>query len=797
MRTIWRFIKWLFYFCFVLGLLGGIAATSFGVYYYLQIVEGLPKIAKISDYRPKAVTRVLSSEGELVAEIFDEDEKRYPVSLDQVPLIVQRAFLAAEDANFYSHPGIDIVSVLRALWKNLHRNASVQGASTITQQVVKSLLLTPERTYTRKAKEAILSYRLEKALSKEEILTLYLNQIYLGNGASGIQAAAWAHFRKKLKDINIAEAAFLGGLPQRPSVLSRPQNRQLAIDRQRYVLGEMLDKKFITENEFKEAQAEELKLYPPDDTVFHGAPYYAAEIVKSIDKYLPEGVSAKDPGGLTIKTAVSLRATEIAERALRQNLRELDKREGWRGPLERELNPENGTSSKEGEDLVPGSDNLHRALITSVDKKSKVATVRLGKRSGFLDLTEASWARSLIFKKGTPISDPVIRPIKLEEYLQAGDLVEVSWDEEKSLKTIKPGGANKGDLWFKLDQTPDVQGAMVLFNALTGETPVLIGGYDYKDSVFNRATQGLRQPGSSFKPIIYLTAIEQKGFTPSTIVPDSPISLRAGNGKLWQPQNYDRKYLGPITLRTALQRSRNVVSVYLVSQVGVQKIWETARRLGISAPLVADYSIALGTAEVKLTEMVRAYGAFAAGGWLLEPRYVTEIQDRDGKVIYLSRPSYREVIDEDKAFLMAHMMKGVVDRGTAQVVKQLGRPVAGKTGTTNDQMDAWFIGYTPEWVAGVWVGFDQKRSLGRFETGGKAAAPAFVYFMEKFLKGTPESDFEIPDGVIPVAVNVESGRLAQEGDPKAFVEYFISGTEPMFYEEEAKAPSDYLSGDEF
>ena len=385
---------------------------------------------------------------------------------------------------------------------------------------------------------------------------------------------------------------------------------------------------------------------------------------------------------------------------------------------------------------------------------------------------------------------------KPESRISVNDVIEVSLDEEAKEKLVtKKDGST--ELRLVLDQTPDVEGAMAVQNALTGEVKALIGGYDYQRSVFNRATQGKLQPGSAFKPFIYLAAVEHLHYTPSTIVPDSPISMVAGDGKLWAPQNYDHKFIGPITLRTALQRSRNVVSVYLLQKLGVQRGIQSARKLGITTPIPPNMSIALGTPEVKLVELVNAYGAFAAEGWLADQIFIKSIRDRDGKIIYEKRTNQKKVIEDTDAFIMANMMKGVVERGTAQRVKELGIPVAGKTGTTNDQMDAWFVGYTPEWVAGTWVGFDVKRTLGRFETGGKAAAPAFVYFMKEWLKDAPPLDFNIPDGVIPVTVNINSGRLTSPDAPDAFVEYFKSGTEPRTTASEIEIPQDYLTNDEF
>lgn len=351
---------------------------------------------------------------------------------------------------------------------------------------------------------------------------------------------------------------------------------------------------------------------------------------------------------------------------------------------------------------------------------------------------------------------------------------------------------------FQLDQTPSIQGAFAILNPLNGSVIAAIGGFEFSErNSFNRSTQALRQPGSSFKPYIYFAAMERLGYTPSTLVPDSPISLRAGNGLMWSPKNYDRKFLGPITMRVALQRSRNVVSVFMATKLGLQNVKKSAERFGLAMPEKVDYSISLGTAEVHLIDQVSAYGTFAAGGYRAVPRWISSIVDRDGKVIYESKLRVHKVMSEDHAFIMANMMKGVIERGTAQSLKPLGHPIAGKTGTTNNQMDVWFIGYTPEWSAGVWVGFDEKKNIGQGETGGRAAAPIFLYFMQEFLKDKDPVDFEIPNGVVPVVVDANSGRQVKSEAANTIWEYYLLGTEPLPYEEDVATQEEYLVSDEF
>ena len=769
-----------------------VGAGIFGFYTYNRLTGDLPKISRISDYEPKAVSQLLADDGSLIAEIYDE--QRYPVKFEEIPLIVRQAFLAAEDANFYSHAGIDFVSIVRAVWKNLTSHESKQGASTITQQIVKSLLLSREKTYERKAKEAILSYRLEKALSKDEILWIYLNEIFLGSNAYGVKAAAKAHFHKELADLSIQEAAYLGGLPQRPSSLTNPRNRKLALDRQKYVLGQMLNNNFITQEQFEQARDSELVIYPAEQNTIYAVPYYsghAIKEVKAIFEQLGMPNAESIPGGYIIETAASVKAYDFAEKAVKKNLRELDKRHGWRGiinakNLKSEWLTQKFSSVRSPENLSPVE--VYPAKVLKINKASSSVSVQVGEIQGIVDLKKCAWASSYVDSKGNIIS---AKPI---EIIQSGDWIEVSLDSDAS----KAEDGEVKILRFVLDQTPKVQSAMTVLNALNGEVKAVIGGYDYQQSQFNRATQGLLQPGSSFKPIIYLSAVEYLNYTPSTIVPDSPISFPAGDGTIWSPKNFDNKYLGPITLRTALERSRNVVSVFLIDRVGVSKVIDNARRLGLTTTIQPNLSIALGTPEVKQIELVHAYGAFAAEGWLADSIVIKSIKDRKGQVIYEKQPHQVKAIDDPaNAFIMANMMKGVIERGTAQKVKVLGRPIAGKTGTTNEHMDAWFIGYTPEWVAGVWVGNDVKKTLGKIETGGQAAAPAFIYFMEKWLKDEPIQDFNIPDGVVPIAVDRASGRLTSPENKEAFTEYFKLGSEPKFTSQELEIPNDYLNNSEF
>jgi penicillin-binding protein 1A len=772
-----------------LGLSVGIIVGLFGLWGYFYITRDLPKLARIEDYKPPAVTRVLARDGSLMAEFFSE--RRYPVKIDEVPDILRKAFLATEDAAFYSHSGIDPVSILRAVFKNVQSRDTKQGASTITQQVVKNLLLTSERSYSRKAKEAVLAYRLERRFSKDEIFEIYLNQIFFGNSAYGIRAAARLYYHKELPEVTLAEAAYLAGLPKGPSIYSPIKNPKDGKQRQLQVLKQMLEAGFITSEQLQAAAKEEVKFYPASQRNVFASPYYVGEIRRVFaDKF--KGIDL-DSDGLEVTTAVDVKADKMAAAALRKGLREVDRRRGWRGPIRRISEAE--YRAKFGKSIAAAPldyDEIYPAFVRSI---ARTATkVLVGEQVLTLDLSEAGWAKKILS------NDESVRFGAPTDILKEGDLIEVSLAK----------GEGNAPTKVVLSQTPDVEGAVVLLDPFSGEVRAMAGGYDYGQSQFNRVTQSLRQPGSSFKPIVYLAALDKFKYTPATIVYDVPRTFRVGD-TLWTPANFDEKFLGPITLRVALEKSRNLVSADIVSRIGVDAVIQYARMLGIVSPLGRNLSLSLGAGEVTVLEMTRAYGVLAAKGLLFDSVFVVKVKDRYGNVLYdyeqekLSKA--KQVLDENSAFVLANMMKGVIESGTGYKVKELGRPVAGKTGTSNDQMDAWFIGYTPTWVCGVWVGFDQKKQIGPKETGGVVSAPIFLNFMRNFLehrsaaesgqlekeakeeadklgvayeppKVTEQLDFSIPDGVDPFWIWKANGTRAQPGVAGAFLEYFVKGTEP-------------------
>lgn len=794
---------------------------------YNYITRDLPDFQTVEEYLPPAVTSILSNDGTVVGEFFEE--RRYPVKLKDVPVMVRNCFLAAEDASFYKHAGIDPVSILRAIVKNLETGSAAQGGSTITQQVVKNMLLTPEKKLVRKAKEAILSYRIEKRLSKDDILEIYLNQIFFGNNAYGIKAAARAYYRKELSRLTLAEAAMLAGLPKAPSKYSPIASYPRAKRRQHYVLTQMVEAGFATKAEVEAAEREEVKVFPSTaQNIFH-APYYVSEVRRILGERWKD--LDIDHGGYVIHTALDLEADAMATAAVREGLRDVDKRRGWRGPRATIPKGANEVFVKKFGAVKPSDlkvGELYPAVVEDVNPSRKTLDVSLGAAKGTVDLKLAGWAKKRLDKFdavswGAP-----------ESQIQVGDVVEVSLVVPTPAPTpkgkkaeIQPPAPTVALDNFKLDQTPELEAALSVLDPFSGKVISIVGGYSYQRSVFNRVTQSWRQPGSSFKPIVYLTAIDQFNYTPGTIVHDEPHTFKVGN-ELWTPGNFDGKFMGAIPLQVALEHSRNLVSAEIVSRIGVDAIIQTARKMGITSKIGRNLSIALGSSEMTPLELTRAYGVFPTKGVLFPSTFVTRIEDRFGKVIYdfdQERLTLaQQVIDPASAFVMAHMMQGVIQRGTGYLLKQLNRPLAGKTGTTNDQMDAWFIGFTPAWVCGVWVGFDVKKEIGDKETGGRVAAPIFLNFMRDFLAkhdldgynklveeskadaerlgieyvapDKPEpAGFTPPEGVDPYWMDLNSGLMSQQGAPNAVLEYFKKGSEPGGSTEEADTKS-YLDSPE-
>jgi penicillin-binding protein 1A len=764
-RSVWsKAIKWSLWGLLFLMLLGGSATV--GLFIYMS--KGLPKISSLKDYRPPVITTVYSDDNHKIAEFYKE--RRIVVPLAQIPLKLQHAFIAAEDSRFYKHQGIDIFSIVRAFFKNLEAGGIVQGGSTITQQVAKSFFLSPERSYRRKIKEALLAFEIDKAFSKEDILYLYLNQIYLGHGAYGVEAAAENYFGKSVQDLNLAECALMAGLPQAPSRYSPFQHPEKARQRQIYVLNRMVEDGYATQVEASEAINTPLDIQPRHNWYLEQVPIYTEHVRRYIEnKY---GEDALYTQGLKIYTAVNIDMQKAAVAAIQKGLKDLDHRQGYRGP-EKHLAADQienfcreEQKSFEAIPLAPGT-SVH-GVVTDVNDKAGRVTVRMGDQLGVISIQDMRWARH-------PDPEVAWYAAKLRRPSQAlavGDVIMVEPVEQDQ----------KTKLWkLYLDQAPEVQSALMCIEAGTGLVKVMVGGRDFMESQFNRAIQSRRQPGSAFKPIIYAAALD-KGYTPASVIIDSPIVFKDEDQDFtWKPKNYGKTFYGPTLLREALAHSRNVVTIKIMQDIGIDYVIDYARKLGIQSDLSHDLSLALGSSGVSLMEIVRAYSVFDNQGYLVEPTFITKIEDRDGNVLEEMNPTRKKVIDASTAYIMTNLLQGVVQFGTGRRVRALKRPVAGKTGTTNNLYDAWFVGYTPRYITGVWVGYDHESSMGKGETGSRAASPIWLEFMQQILKNEPVRIFQVPEGVVFAKIDAETGLLPIPESKKTIFECFKEGTVPKEY----------------
>jgi penicillin-binding protein 1A len=789
-----------------------------------RLIGGLPDVRSLKNFRHELTTEVFSEDGRKIGEF--TTERRYPVQFEKIPHHVIQAFLAAEDAKFYEHGGIDIAGVFRAILSNLLKGRYAQGGSTITQQVARSILLTRKKELTRKIREMILAQRMEKELTKNEILGLYLSEIYLGHGAFGIGAAALNYFGKKVEDLDLAEAAMLAGLPQRPNEWDPFHNPHRAKQRQQYVLRRMFDEKFITEAEGTKALNETLKLYTLEELNTKAAPYFTEYVRQYLmSKYGSENILSQ---GFKVYTTVRYDYQKDAERALSRGLREVDKRLGWRGvkrhlasqsevdafsdsvhedTLEnltraRLLPPNLDPNAKKLLfDLTPFQDpkskyfgptplaegDTNKAVVLQIEDAKGMATARVGKTPVYLPLSTMDWIK---------IDNKTIKAIS--RVLRPGDLVDVKIDRiDRKLNAI----------YVSLDQEPEIQGALLSYDINTGLVRAMVGGRDFVESKFNRALYAKRQVGSTFKPILYAAAID-KGFSPSSIVTDSPIvfkydgSLDADNaGEDWRPHNYGGKFEGDIPLRLALIRSMNIPTVKLLNEITIDYGIKYARSVGITAALPRDLSIALGSWSSSLEELMRAYAAFPRLGKPLVLNYIKKVVDSSGKVVEelpaehvvreaTSPPTVPgtpgapaeeapdTTISPQTAYVMTDMLKGVVREGTGHAASSVGGSIAGKTGTSNDHRDAWFVGYTPYVMTGVWVGYDKDKPLDSAETGGHAAAPIWAEYMNQVSKDYPRNDFPIPDDIVFAYVDRDTGKLATASTAKRVRVAFKMGTVP-------------------
>jgi penicillin-binding protein 1A len=766
-----------------IALLGFLACTIIGVTTVAGVIwhfsQDLPSLDLLQSYQPSLVTTVYSDDRQPIGQFFIE--RRILTPLADIPKTLTQAVIATEDARFFEHPGLDYIGMLRAALTNIrHGGRKVEGASTITQQLARSLFLSSERSYERKIRELILAYKMEAVSGKEQILETYLNQIYFGQGAYGVASAAQSYFGKDITTLTLAESAFLAGLPKSPSRFSPFTAYERAKKRQEHVLSRMEEAGFITAAEREAAAAEVLNFRRPGSE--HLAPYFVEYVRQLLVAKYGEAMVYK--GGLQVHTTLNLEMQKAAESAFSAGVRELDKRQGWRGPQRTvdlgSLQPSALVSTDQL--LKPG--DIGEGIVLKVTKDHYV--VQVGAVTAKLAFNDMAWAKRVL-KGPDPAVDFVVNP-NLKQLFKPGDVIEIG------VKKVAKDGVH-----LVLEQTPIVEGGVIAIDPKVGAIRAMVGGYDFSRSEYNRAVQAHRQPGSAFKPLIYATAMSQ-GMSPATQILDAPVVYeQEEDDKIWKPENYGRKFHGMVSLRDALAHSHNLATVRLLDKVGVKSVIEFSRAVGVSSPLPADLSLGLGSSSVGLMELTSVYGVFLNQGSRVEPFAIKVAKDSTGKTLEAAEPASHEVIAKETAYLITNMMEDVVQKGTGQAAKVLDRPIAGKTGTTNDYINAWFIGGTPNLVTGVYVGFDDRRSLGESETGARSALPIWIAFMKEALKQLPVAPFEIPDGVTFVKVDSSTGLLEseQEGEgQKGTVELFAKGSEPTQAAHRRLDPMDFYKLDQ-
>jgi len=761
----------------VLKIAIGMLATVFFILIIIGAVlwyfwsSNLPYIGSLKDYNPPIITELFSADGKVIGRYYNE--KRIIVNLDQVSKDLLNAIIASEDDRFYEHEGIDYAGIIRSFIKNLMATRITGGGSTITQQVTRTVLLKDmSQTYKRKAREAMLSLQIEKMFSKERILFLYINQIYLGHGAYGVESASQTYFGKNAKDLNLAECALLAGLYQAPSKYDPISHFERAKDRQKYVLQRMVEVGYITEAQRNEAFNMPLIIGEKSDGNIKDSRYFSEYIRRYLEKQY--GREMLYDGGLKVYTTMNVNLQSSAVNALNKGLRELDKREGYRGVI-KSLTPDEITAfEKEAAESFlenpPAVGATVQGVVMNVDNQNLIVTVNIGGNYGQLPLSEMNWARKP--NANVPYYNAVVQ--RPGFVLKKGDMI---------LCTIKEESAVPGFKWIvSLEQEPEVQGAVLAMDVKSGKVRAMVGGRDFSVSQFDRATQAKRQTGSAIKPIIYCAALDT-GMTPSTVILDTAYvsSLNPDEDDIWRPKNYDGEFLGPTLLRKGLIKSLNVITVKILNTIGVQTAIDYARKMGITSDLEPNLSLALGSASMSLKEITAAYSAFANGGNIVEPYFIERIEDRNGLMLEENQPTVRQAIPEDTAYVMTDLLKGVINEGTGQRSRELGRPAAGKTGTTNDLKDAWFIGFSPDLLAGVWVGYDDSRPMSKGESGSRAANPIWNYFMAEAIKGQPIEDFYAPEGVTFVKIDSDSGLLPSSYSKETVFQAFKKGTEPTEY----------------
>ena len=750
--------------CLFLSLAGLLLSSIGAAVLYFKYSKELPDVRVLKEFQPSTITKLYSDSDELIAEFYIE--KRILIPKEKIPLKMKQATLAVEDSHFYYHFGIDPKAIARAFITNFKAGRVVEGGSTITQQLAKTLFLTRDRNITRKIKEAILAIRLELIFSKDEILEIYLNQIYYGHGSYGIEAAARTYFGKSAEDLTYEECALLASLPKAPNNYTPYRHPERAKKRRNHALRRMATLGFITQAESEEGQKAEFHLGEITG-MLNRAPYF----VEYIRQFLQETYGSKKiyREGLGVYTTLNIDHQEVAQQAVKENLLIADKRYGYRGPLgtvdlsenpfiiQNTLREHNGF--KEDEEIALEQGITLKGLVLEVTDDDVL--VGLGKDEGIIELKDMDWAR----KPNTYVDGRWAKIASAKKALSPGDLI-----------LVKVLGSREEDMrWsLSLEQEPTVQAGLISLETGTGHIKAMVGGYNFSKSQFNRAVQAVRQPGSAFKPIIYASAIKE-GFTPASIVIDSPIIFKEKVDAFdkWKPVNFEKKFYGPTSLRTALTHSRNIVTVKLLQEIGVGRAIKMARDLGITSPLAKNLSISLGSSGMTLLELTSAYSAFANQGERISPAAVRLIENRKGDLLYSAQPEVTNPISSSLAFTVTSLMQSVVQNGTAKKVKVLNRPIAAKTGTTNNNVDAWFIGFSPEIATGVWVGRDDYEPLGVNETGSRAAIPIWLQYMKHALHDMPKLNFPVSKDIVFTKINPETGDKANFREPGSLFEAFM------------------------
>ena len=763
-----------------------------GLFIFYKFGQDLPDYRQLADYEPPVMTRVHAGDGRLLAEY--AVEKRVFVPIKAMPKKVIEAFLAAEDQNFYTHAGIDLTGVARAVLvnlKNLGSSRRLVGASTITQQVAKNFLLTNEVSWRRKIKEAILALRIERAFPKDRILELYLNEIYLGFGSYGVAAAALNYFNKSLDELTIAEMAFLAALPKAPNNYNPIRRPDAARTRRDWVVGRMLDEKFIDAEQARAARNDPLLIAKRAETEFITAAYFAEEVRRELESRYGEEQLYK--GGLSVRTTIDPKLQAMADIAVRAGLQAYDRRHGYRGPfsnLPATVRLDTSPDWQRALARVERPKGMHDwslAAVLGTDDKFAYVGVEDGKK-GRIPMAQLTWAREALEdqKRGPKVRKPA-------DVLTRGDIVAVSPVLEDSEGKPYP------EDFYGLRQIPEINGALVAIDPHTGRVLAMSGGYSPETSQFNRVTQARRQPGSAFKPFVYLAALDE-GYTPSTLILDAPFVIDQGPGlPKWRPANYTKKFYGPSTMRLGIEKSRNLMTVRLAQTIGMDKVATYAKRFGIVETLPETLAMSLGAGETTLMRLTTGYAMLVNGGKRIRPTLIDRIQDRNGRTVFRHDgrqcegcraefwtgqnppdvPDTRDQItNPGSAYQIVAMLKGVVDRGTGRRIAAVGKPLAGKTGTTNQERDTWFLGFSPDLAVGVFAGFDTPIPLGRRETGSSVAAPIFRDFMAAALKNEPSIPFRIPPNIRLVRVDSRTGQLAIAGTRSVILEAFKPGSVP-------------------